>query len=242
MQLAAWKYFSVIMALVLVLGTGVTALVPAAPAAADNALTHGQATDNTTGKSRRGPSENRTHPFPGLSQSSGMKSVFTAPAPGTTYYVNGDSGLNTNSGTALSPWKTIQYALDTVAANNTIHVVGIRDTVTHSYEEALTISKNVTIIGDGMDTTELWVNVGSSTISLTGSGLDVSISGMWIHHNNSWSINGAGISAADSTLTLNNVDLWGAKAMKGAAYMLTTARWLRTTAGYPGRRTTTAAA
>lgn len=41
MKLAAWKYFSVIMALVLVLGTGVTALVPAAPAQATSCTVTG---------------------------------------------------------------------------------------------------------------------------------------------------------------------------------------------------------
>lgn len=224
MKLAAWKYFSMIMAVVLALGTGVIALVPAAPTAADNALTHGQATDNATGKHPHGPagaSENRTHHYPGLSQHAISASGF-APSGSASWYVNGELGTNNGShgtGPGSDAFKTIQYALGAASSGDTIYIAGLAQYSTDSYEEGLTISKNISLVGDGADTTEIWVNEGYSTVSLTGAGLNVSISGIYIHHNNAWSINGGCISAADSTLTLNNVELWGEGDEGGGIYV-----------------------
>ena len=42
----------------------------------------------------------------------------------TNYYVAGDTGLDTNSGSISAPWKTIQKAANTMVAGDTVNVKG----------------------------------------------------------------------------------------------------------------------
>jgi hypothetical protein len=49
--------------------------------------------------------------------------LVTQPASGTTYYVS-TSGSDSNPGTLLKPWKTIQHAADSVHAGDTVYVRG----------------------------------------------------------------------------------------------------------------------
>jgi len=75
----------------------------------------------------------------------GMSLVTAVPAmadPGTTHYV-ATTGLNSNDGTSAHPWQTIQYAVTTAAAGDTINVAaGIYIEVGQ-----LHITNNLTIVG-----------------------------------------------------------------------------------------------
>lgn len=47
-----------------------------------------------------------------------------SPSLATSYYVAGDTGLDTNDGSISTPWKTIQKAADTMIAGDTVNVRG----------------------------------------------------------------------------------------------------------------------
>ena len=67
---------------------------------------------------------------------------FNAESPCTTVcYVNAATGSDSNAGTADSPFATIQQGLDTVQSGGTVNVSA------GTYDESLTISKPVTLLG-----------------------------------------------------------------------------------------------
>lgn len=61
--------------------------------------------------------------------------------PGTTYYVSTAGNDASGSGTAGNPWRTIQYAIGQVSANDTIIVAA------GSYKENVVIDKSLTLKG-----------------------------------------------------------------------------------------------
>jgi len=50
--------------------------------------------------------------------------IFSNSVSAATYYVAGDTGLDTNDGSISTPWKTIQKAADTMVAGDTVNVKG----------------------------------------------------------------------------------------------------------------------
>jgi len=50
--------------------------------------------------------------------------IFSNSVSAATYYVAGDTGLDTNDGSISTPWKTIQKAADTMVAGDTANVKG----------------------------------------------------------------------------------------------------------------------
>ena len=224
MKLAAWKYFSVIMALVLVLGTGVTALGITPATASAVTIQSGHATtnlkdrpsherdnaasENRTGRHPRdlaGASETGTHRFPILSQGSPMPAL----GDGIGWYVNGELGVDNGShgtGPGPSAFKTIRYGLNSAASGDTINIAASYASGTF-YDEKLTISKSISLVGEVVDgnMTEV-TQSGELIFDITAPGLDVSISNMSI---NSYNWTGQCIRASGDNLTLDNVDFFG---------------------------------
>jgi len=67
------------------------------------------------------------------------------PALAATWYVHEEHPLanNSNLGTVFQPWRTVQYAVNTAAAGDTIMVLG------GDYAEGVTVNKRLTLIGQG---------------------------------------------------------------------------------------------
>jgi parallel beta-helix repeat protein len=215
MKLAAWKYFSVIMALVLVLGTGMTALGPTPTAAATAPHQSRHDTDNVTDRPSHhltGPSDNRTHHSPGFSQYSAPERGYTA---GNTWYVNGATGSDTTgTGSAVNPWQTIQHAIDMAASGDTVNIAASYASGDF-YNEQLTISKSINLVGEAEAGYFGGTHVEQSgllVVDITAPGLDVRLSNMSIYSYN-WV--GQCIRASGDTLTLNNVDFFGDRRIGG---------------------------
>jgi hypothetical protein len=64
-------------------------------------------------------------------------------AHAANYYVNANTGVDTNPGTAAAPWQHIQKAINSAATGGTIYVAA------GAYRESLSWSKNLTIQGAG---------------------------------------------------------------------------------------------
>jgi len=157
MKLAAWKYFSVIMALVLALGTGVVALGPTPAAAATTTLQSGQAPNNLTVRpsGNQGVSENRTPHFPFFNLSQGtMKDAGNG--AGSNWYVDGKLGTDTDNitqgkGPGILAFKSIGFALAASGVNprDTINIASMGTQATWpyyvSYAENLVITENITL-------------------------------------------------------------------------------------------------
>jgi len=198
---------------VLALLPGTLLVSPAPAAAARPPHEAGRPTDNVSVTHPHGMrlfADNFTS-FPGFSRydipASGYTEGFIDGAA-STYWVNGDSGLDTNSGSQALPWKTIQHALDTVASGDTIHVVGISSTATQYYDETLVVTKDVIITGDGPDTTWLEPDINSdnaSVISLSSPGLNVTLNGMYVLGYYNSTDEGGCISASGDNLTLHSM-------------------------------------
>lgn len=198
---------------VLALLPGMLLVSPTPATAARPPHEAGHPTDNVSVTHPHGmhPSADAFTSFPGFSRydipASGYAEGFSDGAA-STYWVNGDSGLDANSGSQASPWKTIQHALDTVAPGDTIRVVGISNTPTEYYDETLVITRDVTITGDGPDTTWLEPDVNSaaaSVISLSSPGLNVTLNGMYVLGYYNSTDEGGCISASDDNLTLQSM-------------------------------------
>ncbi len=202
---------TVIAVLSLMPGTILMSPTPAAAAGPPHAAGHPADNVSVTHPHGMRPTADNFTGFPGFS-------LYDIPAGGytegfidgaaSTYWVNGDSGLDTNTGSQGSPWKTIQHALDTIAPGDTIRVVGISNTPTEYYDETLVITKDVIISGDGPDTTWLEPDINSdnaSVISLSTPGLNVTLNGMYVLGYYNSTDEGGCISASGDNLTLRSM-------------------------------------
>ena len=92
--------------------------------------------------------------------------VNTAPARGSTYYVS-TTGNDSNAGTSTSPWRTIQKAVNTLRAGQTVTVNAgtynerVQITTSGSAGSLITIRAQGTVVMQGF-------NVGGSYIKITG--------------------------------------------------------------------------
>src|SRR4030043_2224804 len=90
-----------------------------------------------------------------------------------TYYVAGDTGLDTNDGSESTPWQTIQKAADTMVAGDTVNVKGgiTYTTVStsancYAFIAVVCLSKSGTV--GNYITFQPWPGTGNPTIEKTG--------------------------------------------------------------------------
>ncbi|MGB9512457.1 MAG: putative Ig domain-containing protein [Candidatus Acidiferrum sp.] len=86
-----------------------------------------------------------------------------ATGTGSTYYVS-PSGSDSNPGTQLSPWKTIQHAADSVQAGDTVYVMA------GTYNESITIA----VSGSAAAGSVTFASYPGQTAIVDGTGLSVS--------------------------------------------------------------------
>lgn len=87
-----------------------------------------------------------------------------------TYYVAGDTGLDTNSGSIGSPWKTIQKAADTMVAGDTVNVKGgitYTGSTSCSFGNAVVCVTTTGTSGNPI-TYQSWAGTGIPVIDATG--------------------------------------------------------------------------
>jgi hypothetical protein len=88
----------------------------------------------------------------------------------TNYYVAGDTGNNSNVGSSVSPWLTIQKAADTMVAGDTVNVKG-----NLTYTESVSVA-NAGSVGNYI-TYQAWSGTGSPIITGGGANGFVSVLG-----------------------------------------------------------------
>ena len=96
--------------------------------------------------------------------------LFSFSVSATSYYVAGDTGLDTNDGSISTPWKTIQKAAGTALAPG--DVVNVKGGLT--YAETVTPSTSGTLVG-GYITYQSWNGTGQPTIDGTGKNFGIEI-------------------------------------------------------------------
>ena len=76
----------------------------------------------------------------------GLSVVMAVPAAAASEYYVATTGSNSNTGTSVSPWLTIGYAITHAPSGSTVSIAA------GTYPEQLTITKPITLIGKGTST------------------------------------------------------------------------------------------
>ena len=132
------------------------------------------------------------------------------------------SPLGTDSGnclTAATPCKTFTYAITQAIAGDTISAaVG-------TYTENLTLTKNLTLKGAGLNSTILDGNFANRVLDV-GAGLVIQVSGMTLQNGKATNAAGGGI-RNNGTLTLTNVSVSKNQASGGTVDRVSDSKWRR---------------
>src|ERR1700751_2616771 len=129
--------------------------------------------------------------------------ILFAPAvlASTTWYVNGASGSDSdNCLSAQAPCKTIGHAISLAASGDNVMVSAA------TYTEALTVSRNLNLIGAGASTTIIDGRASGTVVSISSPTSHVTLSNLTVRNGKASS--GAGINNS-GTLTLSNSTVTG---------------------------------
>ncbi|MFH1642723.1 MAG: MopE-related protein, partial [Nanoarchaeota archaeon] len=118
------------------------------------------------------------------------------------YYVALDGNDESGDSSISAPWRHIQYAVDQAVPGSTIFLLGSPAT----YEELLNITKNITLIGEGVsDTTIKQPGSDSVTEPIITSTADLALFNLTVGSGLGWEETVKGVYITGGRLTLNDV-------------------------------------